>query len=180
MLTIHIKWLLIKACTVHFCFSRLLSLSTEWKPSPIFLLTYKNCFNPQASYADSRCCMIYLPLSLCCSSVKSLWHRQTLHPDRNTLRNPGVLIPVLHSEKAECKSQSNAPAARHTMLLLMWQIFFCPKAFLINGLRLPITKPFILQEIGGIHRRLQEQTHFCSSVWKWLVVVVVGDDKEKK
>lgn len=67
--------------------------------------------------------MIQLPLSLCFSSMRSLWYRvvsgnssqalrQTLHPDRNALRNPGLLIPVLHTDKVECKSQCNAPSSK--------------------------------------------------------------------
>ena len=124
MLTVHIKWILIKTCTVHFCFSRLLSFSIEWKPSRLLLLIDNDCFYPQWSCANSRSYMIQLPLSLCFSSMKSLWYRvvssnssshalrQTLHPDRNTLRNPGVLIPVLHTDKAECKSQCNAPSSK--------------------------------------------------------------------
>lgn len=38
--------------------------------------------------------------------------RQTLHRDRNALRNPGLLIPVLHTDKVECKSQCNAPNSK--------------------------------------------------------------------
>lgn len=108
---------------MHCCFSRLLSLSTEWNPNPLLLLICNDCFFPQSSCANSRSCMTHLPPSLCFSTVKSLWYRvvssnishaprQSLRPDKSTVTNPGVVTPVLHTDRAECKSQCNAPSSK--------------------------------------------------------------------
>lgn len=46
------------------------------------------------------------------SSDSSHALRQTLHLDRNALRNPDELIPELHTDNAECKSQCDAHSSK--------------------------------------------------------------------